>query len=500
MAEQRCLAGLDIGSTSCKIIVYDTRGNTLGRVSRDCPITRAMGAHEADAQAIADTVLAVIREAAGKYPGIAGIGVASFGESFVLLDENDAPLLPVMLYTDPRGEEESGQLASLLGEEQIIAVAGVKPAAMYSLPKLMWVKSHYPDVWKKVRRICLMEDYLVYLLTGRAQIDYSLAARTMAFDIHRLSWSHALLNAAGVDPALLSEPVPTGTSAGRIKPERAESLGLDPDTLIVSVSHDQVAAAIGSSVFDESCAVNGAGTVECITPVFTDCDSAVLARGGYSIVPFITPGTYVCYAFSFTGGSLIKWVIDALAGDARARAAREGRDVYGVLDEACADAPTGLLALPHFAGAATPYMDSGSRGAILGLTLETTVADLYRAAMECVCYEMRLNMEFLAEGGVNIPALRAAGGGARNRMWMQMKADILGVPVTALATADSGTTGSAMLAGIACGAFRDLAHASGVMVKEKETFLPRPAAQAAYEPHYRRYKKLYAAVRPLMEV
>ena len=130
MAEKRYLAGLDVGSTGCKIIVYDTDGNTLGRVYRDCPITRAMGAHEADAQGIADTVMAVIREAAEKYPGIAGIGVASFGESFVLLGENDKPLLPVMLYTDPRGEEESAQLSSLLGEEEIVAIAGVKPAAM----------------------------------------------------------------------------------------------------------------------------------------------------------------------------------------------------------------------------------------------------------------------------------------------------------------------------------------------------------------------------------
>lgn len=499
MAEKRYLAGLDVGSTGCKIIVYDTDGNTLGRVYRDCPITRAMGAHEADAQAIADTVMAVICEAAEKFPDIAGIGVASFGESFVLLDENDTPLLPVMLYTDPRGEEESAQLSGLLGEEEIVGIAGVKPAAMYSLPKLMWVKAHCPEVWQKVRRICLMEDYLVYLLTGKAQIDYSLAARTMAFDVHNLVWSEKLLQAAGVDPALLSTPVPTGASAGTVKPELAQRLGLNADTLIVSVSHDQVAAAIGSGVFDESCAVDGAGTVECITPVFTRCDDAVMASGGYSIVPFITPGTYVCYAFSFTGGSLVKWVIDQFAGDARARALDEGRDVYSVLDEGCTDAPTGLLVLPHFAGAATPYMDSSSKGVIIGLTLDHTVSDLYRAVMEGVCYEMRLNMEALASGGVHIPALRATGGGARNRMWLQMKADILGVPVTALATADAGTTGSALLAGIACGEFADLAQAAKAMVREKETFLPRPDMQARYESHYQRYKKLYAAVRPLME-
>lgn len=500
MREERYLAGLDVGSTGCKVIVYRTDGTAAGRVYRDCPITRDMGAHEADARAIADTVMAVLREAAEKYPGIAAVGISSFGESFVLLDENDDPLLPIMLYTDPRGEAESARLAALLGEEEIVSIAGVKPAAMYSLPKLMWVRHHRPDVWQRVRRICLMEDYLTYLLTGRAQIDYSLAARTMVFDVHHLAWSRTLADAAGLDPALLSRPVPTGTAAGPVKPALAESLGLAPDTLIVSGSHDQVAASIGSGVFDTGCAVDGAGTVECITPVFTHCDSQVMARCGYSIVPFLTAGRYVCYAFSFTGGSLVKWVIDALAGDARAQAEREGRDVYSLLDAACADAPTGLLVLPHFAGAATPYMDSASRGAILGLTLDTTAADLYRAAMEGVCYEMRLNLEALAGGGVTVPALRAAGGGARNRMWLQMKADILGVPVTSLATADTGTTGSAMLAGIASGVFRDLPHAAGVMVKEKETFYPRAEMRAAYEPHYQRYKKMYAAVRPLMEV
>lgn len=492
------LAGLDIGSTGCKVAVYSDQGEFLGTAYADYPVQRMNSEHEVDASAIWQAVRRVIRQAAQTYPGIGGIGITSFGESFVLLDGEDRPLLPVMLYTDPRGEAECAVLEQQLGREQIINIAGVAPSAMYSLPKLMWVKEHCPEVWSQVRRICLMEDYIVYLLTGNAQIDYSLATRTMAFDIHSLQWSPVMLEAAGVDAALLPRPVPTGTDAGAVRKELQEELGLGENVRIVSVSHDQVAAAIGSGVFDESCSVDGAGTVECITPVFENYDPMQMAAGGYAIVPYAVPGKYVCYAFSFTGGALVDWYIKNLAGYAKTESLETGKKIYGILERGWNDAPTGLLVLPHFAGAATPYMDSGSRGAILGLTVETTQQQIYQACMEGVCYEMRLNMERLKAAGVAVSALRATGGGARSKVWMQMKADILNMPVTALQSEEAGAAGSAMLVGIACGVFRDLQEAARIMVSTRETYYPREDVHRQYEEVYRRYEKVYDAVRPLI--
>lgn len=492
------LAGLDIGSTGCKVAVYSDKGEFLGTTYRDYPVQRLNAEHEVDAAAIWQGVRDVIREAAEKFPGIGGLGVTSFGETFVLLDAQDQPLLPAMLYTDPRGEEACGILKDCLGEETIVRIAGVAPSPMYSLPKLMWVKEHRPDVWQKVKRICLMEDYIVYLLTGNSQIDYSLATRTMAFDIHSLTWSDILLEAAGVDKDLLPKPVPTGTSAGCVREELAAQLGLSPETLVVSVSHDQVAAAIGSGVFDESCSVDGAGTVECITPVFETYEPMKMAENGYAIVPYAVPGKYVCYAFSFTGGALVDWYIRNLAGYAKMESVETGKKIYGILERGWDNRPTGLLVLPHFAGAATPYMDSGSKGAILGLTVETTQQEIYQACMEGVCYEMRLNLQRLQAAGVEVKALRATGGGARSRVWMQMKADILNMPVTALQSEEAGAAGSAMLVGIACGVFADLKEAAETMVATKETYYPRPDVCAAYDAVYERYEKLYEAVRPLV--
>lgn len=492
------LAGLDVGSTGCKVAVYADTGKLLGKTYRDYPVQRLNSVHEVDASAIWEAVKQAVREAAQKFPGIGGLGVTSFGETFVLLDENDAPLLPAMLYTDPRGADECAELSEKLGDERIIKTTGVGPAAMYSLPKLMWVKKNCPDVWKKVRRICLIEDYIVYMLTGNAQTDYSMAARTMAFDINGLCWSSMMFEAADIDASLMSKPVPTGTAAGNVKPELCAELGIDSDALIVNVSHDQVAAGIGSGVFDETCAVEGAGTVECITPVFDTYDPMKMADGCYSIVPYAVPGKYVCYAFSFTGGALVDWYINNLAGYAKAQAAEAGQDVHGLLEQGWKNRPTGLLVLPHFAGAATPYMDPGSRGAIIGLSVENTQQDIYAACMEGVCYEMRLNIDRLREAGVEVKALRATGGGARSRAWMQMKADMLNIPITALKSEEAGAAGSAMLVGVACGVFGDLKQAADVLVATTDTYMPRPEVHAAYEPYYRKYKKLYDAVRPLV--
>ncbi len=380
------LAGLDIGTTGCKLSVFEIDGTLLGSVYRDYPVQRSSSAHEVDAGAIWTAVQALIADCARRYPGIAGIGVTSFGESFVLLDEQDEPLLPVMLYTDPRGESQAERLVELLGKKTMVEITGLNPHAMYSLPKLMWVKENLPDVYSKTRRVCLMEDYIVYKLTGTAQIDYSLATRTMAFDIRNLCWSEKVCAAAGIDSGLLSHPVPTGTSAGQLKEELTERLGLWEGTIAVSVSHDQVAAAIGSGVFDESRTVDGAGTVQCTTPVFRDYDPEKMAENNYCIVPFIREGSFVTYAFSYTGGALVKWFVDNLAGDAAGKAKAQGISVYDLLEGDADEAPTGILVLPHFAGAATPTMDSGSRGAIVGLTLSHTRKDLYRAMMEGVCY------------------------------------------------------------------------------------------------------------------
>ncbi len=497
------LAGLDIGTTGCKCAVFDENGAYLGKAYRDYPVKRSTSGHEIDVSNVMGAVYEVIREMTAQYSDIAGIGVTSFGETFVMTDEAGTPLHVSMLYTDPRGAEECKELTEKIGGRNIARMTGLRPHEMYGLPKMMWIKRHQPEIYAKARHIFQMEDYVVFHLTGQAKIDYSLATRTMAFDISKLEWCSEMFAAADVDATLLSAPVPSGTVAGCVTPEAAKETGLSTDAKVICVGQDQVGAAIGAGAFSADVAVDGAGTVQCLTPVFEGLpDPDVMYNGYFSVVPYVVPGTYVAYAFSYTGGALTQWCTNTLAKEEKAQAKEKGISVNQFLEEQYAarrgEEPSGLLVLPHFAGAATPYMDTGAKGVVAGMTTDTDVADIYRGCLEGVAYEMVLNAKALDGSGVRFQGLNATGGGARSAVWMQMKADMLNVPVTALVTEDAGTVGSAMLVGIACGVFADLADAAAHMVETKRVYEPRPEMHEKYMKIYERYAPLYAAVRPLL--
>ena len=416
------IGGLDVGTTGCKLTIYDEKGNHIYNSYKEYEINRHNGEHEIDAEIIFASVCEVIKDTAGKCE-FSAIGVTTFGETFVLLDENDNVLLPSMLYTDPRGEEECKWLCD-------------------------------------------------------------------ALDIQKKCWSEEILNAAGVDKNLLSQPVASFHIAGEIINDIANRLGIKENVKIINGAHEQVAAAVGAGVFEVGQAVDGTGTVECITPVFDKIpEDERLYHEGYSVVPYVFDGTYVCYALSFTGGATLKWFRDNFS---------EGKS-YAELDSMAKDEPTGVLVMPHFAGAANPYMDNGSKAAMIGLTLEHTKADIYKALMEGVTYEIMTNVEHLEGFGIILNKLFATGGGASSDIWLQIKADILNRPVTALAAKEAGTCGTCMMVGVAVGIYKDLYEARNVFVKEKKTFMPNPHKSEKYQKYYEAYKSVYNAVKTIVE-
>lgn len=482
------IGGLDVGTTGCKLTAYDDKGNFIYSSYKEYEVSRHSGEHEIDAGVIFDAVCGVIRDVS-KECTLSAIGVTTFGETFVMIDEKDLVLLPSMLYTDPRGEEECAELCKSLGEKKIIEIAGTKPHQMYSIAKVMWIKKHKPEVYEQASKVLLMEDYIVYMLTGNACIDYSLAARTMAFDISKKCWSDEIFAASGIDKKLFSTPVPAFNVAGLMKSELKEQLGIEEDIKIINGAHDQVASAVGAGVFSVGNAVDGTGTVECITPVFNKIPTdEKLYNENYSVVPYVFDGTYVCYAFSFTGGASIKWYRDNFAKEKS----------YKELDNSVSNEPTGILVMPHFAGAATPYMDNSSKAAMIGLTLEHTNADIYKALMEGVTYEIMVNIERMENVGIVPEKLYATGGGAYSDVWLQIKADILNRPITALAAKEAGTCGTCMMVGVAVGLYENLDKAKEIFVKEKKTFYPNSDNVEKYKTYYNAYKKIYDSVRPIV--
>lgn len=487
------IGGLDIGTTGCKIAVYDEAGTLFQTYYREYPAVFSNGAHEIDFQVIRRGVLELLQQASRAFP-LKALGVTSFGETFVLLDENDKVLAPSMLYTDPRGEEECAQLQTALGTARLTEISGVKPHAMYSIYKLLWIKKNRPELFAQCRRVLLGQDFIVYALTGHAQIDFSLAARTGAFDIRQNGWSEEIFAAAGIDSALFAQPVPSGTVAGPVKKELCRQLGIGEDLVVVSACHDQAAAMLGAGIFKNTQAMNGTGTVECVPVLLNRVpEDPQLFEGGYAVVPYPTGG-YACYAFSFTGGATLKWYRGVFAQKEQEEAELEQKNVYALLDERIPDAPTGLLVLPHFAGAATPYMDYSAKAAIVGLTMESTKYDIYKALMEGTSYEMRLNFDHLRRFVPPIEEIRATGGGASSDAWLQIKADILGTPITALSCGEIGAAGTAAVAGKAVGAFKDFSIVQ-TMAPVRRVFLPDAQKHREYQVLYQKYTKLYAAVK-----
>lgn len=479
------LGGIDVGTTGCKLTVYNEKGELINKEYVSYEVKRSVGEHELDGAVIWDGVKTLIKKTTERIGNIDAIGVTTFGETFVMLDGEDNILHPSMLYTDPRGTEE----ANSFDAEAVMKIAGVKPHAMYSLPKMMWIKKNKPEIYEKAKRIMLFEDYIVYMLTGTAQIDQTLAARTMGLDIRRCEWSGELFRFAGIDTDKMSKVVKSGTSAGKIKPKLEAELGLC-GTCIVNGCHDQAAAAAGSGVFDTGTAVDGTGTVECVTPVFDKIpENKQIYDEGYSVVPYIEDGKYVCYALSFTGGAAVKWFRDNLAKDKS----------YKELDAEIDDEPGSILVMPHFSGAANPYMDSFSKAAFLGVTLESTRQDLYKAVMEGVTYEMLLNIKHLEKAGIVFEKLYAAGGGASSPVWPRMKANILGIPITSIDAPEVGTVGTIMLTGVAVGAFKNMEEAKRIMVKEGKTYFPDEKKHKKHLKIFNRYDKIYRAVRPLLK-
>ena len=494
-AKTCAVGGLDVGTTGAKIALFSAEGRALATYYKEYDVSRTAGHHEIDFAVVREGVLSLLKEAAEEYE-LKAIGVTSFGESFVMLDGEDRVLAPAMVYTDTRGAEEMKALSDKVGWDRMVEITGVAPHEMFSVGKILWFKGNRPDLFQKAEKILLGQDFIVYTLTGVRQIDYSLAARTAAFDIEKRTWSAEIFSAAGIDPALLSTPVPTGSVAGGLRPEIREFLGIDYDITVVSAAHDQLAGMIGSGVFSAEEAMDGTGTVECIPVILKEKpspDAVEFYNAGYALVPYLDLG-YACYAFSFTGGAMLKWFRDNFAGAQLAEAREKGMNVYALLDSRVKECPTGILALPHFAGAATPYMDSDAKAAMVGLTLEHDSYDIYKALMEATSYEMRLNFECMKDYMPTVEALRATGGGAGSDVWLQIKADILRRDVIALKTAEVGSAGTAALAGVAIGLWPDLPSAVAPMGEVRSVFHPNEENAARYDRLYAGYAKLYNAV------
>ena len=478
---------VDVGTTGCKCQLFSDTGEILVYRFDEYDFLEKDGSHYVNVDFIAAYLRRTLSEIGAQHK-VSSVCVSSLGESFVLLDGEDRVLFYPMLYTDPRGEQEAQAIRAVIGEERAFSLTGVIPHSMYSLSKLLWIKNHLPDVFAKAKKVMLMGDYIGYLMTGERVIDHALAARTGAFDIEKKQFSVEMLSAFGIPCEWFSEPRLAGSVVGRLKRE----WGLD--AMLVLGSHDQVCTSLGAGVLAAGDAVDGMGTVECITTLFkSKPTSAEMGRQGYPCVPYPVDGLYCTYMLNYSCGSIVNWlrkkILHGYSG--------EESDFFTYMEKQMRDEPTGLLTLPYFGGASTPYQDLDARGAILGLTTDTGDFVLYRSVMEGTAFEMRLNTETVSRYGISVQNAVATGGGANSDTWLQIKADIQNIPIRTLRSSEGGLCGCAMLQAVAMGGARDLWEARDIFVRYDKHLAPRAEKHLAYERDYRKYKKIYHAIKEI---
>lgn len=482
-------AGIDVGTTRAKLYVFDD-GELKKGYSASFPEIRNGSEETVDAGAILDAVISLIAQASRDYPTMAAVGITSFAEAFVLLDEKDRCLYDCMLYSDPRGCQEAQEIGRDFDEGWLSSHLGNFANPMFSLPKLLYIKRHHPDVYAKAVRFETIESYLVYMLSGVSQVDYPLATRTLAFDIVTKTWNKEILAKYGISDSLFPKLVDVGTIAGPIKRNLAVEKNLPLDLLIITGSHDQISAALGVGAYEEGDASDGIGTCECIAPLYTSAANAKgMALDGYGLVPYPKDGLFTCYGMVKTSGALFEWFTNTFYEG------QSQKEVFESLNHDVSEQPIDVYFSPHFAGSGTPNMTPDAQGAIVNLNLGTGKKQIYQALLESLSYELRYNVERLSEYGVTIKRLLVSGGGSKNDAYLQKKADIVGIPVVRFESSDAGVVGLGIMVGKAIGVFSSLEDGISKMVKKRDVFMPKTTCEKSYQCHYEKYKTLFHALR-----
>ena len=485
-------AGLDVGTSGCKLVAYDLDGREIYAAARRYTEIGSEGRRELDPAVVIESVKETLRDAGLHCPQpIRALAVASIGETVVCLDGNDRPLMNAMLTGDCRGIPQTKRLIEEKGAQRIFEITGLPPNELYSLPKWMWINEE-TDVLPRTERILFFEDYVGYILTGERKVSYFSAARSLAFDIGKKEWNQELLDMAGIRASQLSQPVPPFTVIGTLLPEMAEALHLPADMKVVVGGHDQSCAAFGSGLSGMSTGECGMGTCEFMFVMLPEPRmTPYMLEYDFTCIPYVLPDTYLSSIEITTCGILKNWARDTLFADIRKECEAEGKNFFQEMDRRAADVETEVLLLPQFGSSGNPHLSMDARGTIAGLTIHTRPEEIYRAIQEGMAFQSYLAYEKLMALGTEMETITATGGGAASELALQIRADVFNMPVRTLRNDESGTLGCMMMAAVADSAYASAEEAFQRAVGTGREFLPDAGRHEAYMKKYRQYKRLY---------
>jgi len=504
------LLAVDIGSSACKAVQFTVGGEILAQhTSAYTPDFPQPSFAEMDPDKFWSAVCSCCNSVGSRLSDpVQALCLSSHGETFVALDGNGQPLAPVILNQDSRATAEAAWCEQAIGRKRLFEITGLVTHAMYTIPKIIWLRKHRREIVDSTARFVTLIGYILQRMRLPAYVDYSLASRFLAFDIRKQTWSEEILDAAGLRKDKFKDqlpvPVPAGTIAGKLSSEVASDLGLAPGTLVVVGGHDQACGALGVGAIGGGRVSDSIGTYECILAASdAPCRTDAALAASLNSYCHVVPDKFATIAY-FPSGIMVKWFHELLysngSGQVSTETVPENVERYSSLEANVPEGPTGLCVTPHLIGTCNPEFNPHARGVIAGLNPGTTRSQIYKGILEGLACELSLITEVLAEAVGDFADIYVTGGGSRSVLGLRLRAALTGRRLHVMRSSEAVCLGTAILAGVAAGEYRDVSEAVEQMVHETTVLQPDLEMAASYADQVNQYGMLRAAMMARLDI
>jgi xylulokinase len=487
------VVGCDVGSQSIKGVLVDPDGALVASAASPYAMQHpASGWAEQQPQVWMDGVAYVVgsllNTSGVSGSAITGLGFASQVDGLVAVDDAMVPLRPAIIWLDRRAAREAEHLRSALSADRMRQLTGLNIDASHTAAKIMWLRDHEPERYRKVAALLSPGSYVVAALTGELVSDHANASSTMVYDVGRREWSQDLLDVTGIEQRLLPRLDEAQAVAGPLTADAAAWLGLSASCTVVVGTGDEHGACLGAGVVGPGAICDITGTAEPVAAAAPE--PMVDATGLVETHAHAAPRTWLIENPGFVSGGSTLWYAESVLGIAQ-------RDLPALAEQAPAGSD-GVVFLPALSGSMAPRWSDHARGVFSGLAMNHTRSHLARAVYEGTTFALRDIVDRMAQLGLEGDEVRVVGGGSASSFWMQLKADVTGRVVHGLRTPEPTAVGAAMLAGVGTGLFDDLAVAiDRLTVLDERAYEPSSATAAAYDDAYHHYRSLFDAVEPM---
>lgn len=496
------LLGIDIGTSACKVAIFEKSGNVVAAANSDYPVYYPKeGWAEQNPEewwsAVCSAVKKAIRKAGIVPDEIAGIGIDGQSWSAIAMDKDGNVLTNTPIWMDTRAQSICDRLNEEIGADKIFEVSGNSLQPSYTTAKILWYKENMPEVYEKIDKILQSNSFIAYKLTGVMSQDVSQGYGLHCFDMRRAVWDEAMCRRLGIPLEFLPEICDCDHIVGTVTEKAAEEAGLAAGIPVVAGGLDAACGTLGAGVIHpgETQEQGGqAGGMSICTDTYKADPSLIL---GFHVVP----GKWLLQGGTTGGGGVMRWFEREFADFERSRKEETGKSSLDQLNQIAQEVPAGsegVVFLPYMSGERSPIWNPYAKGVFYGLDFSKTKGHMVRACMEGVAFSLRHNLEVAEKAGAQVKVLRAMGGSANSLLWTQIKADITGKDVVVPASDTASTLGAAILAGVGVGFYKDYEEAVSLTVKETRRHQPDPSRKEVYDKAYRTYRELYDSLKHMM--